>query len=127
MITNDHILNQMIVKDMLSRKVINYQIKDEVVTDPKQIKVGANEVVYVCYCYVETSGDFKLKVESGTDVVIYHPKNTVKQELTQGIAYHSSQITSHWSNLKIKTNLTGYYYIRYIRITISKNQTDEES
>ena len=51
MITNDNILTLMIEKDMLSKKVVNYQIKDEVVSNPKEIKVGANEVVYICYCY----------------------------------------------------------------------------
>lgn len=126
MITNDNILTHMIIQDMLSRKVINYQLKDEVVTDPKQIKVGANEVVYVCYCYVEASGDFSIQLKSGTDVVTYHPKNTVKQELSRDIAYHSSQITSHWSNVKIIPKQTGYYYIRYIRITL-KNTQDEKS
>lgn len=125
MITNDHILTLMIEKDMLSKKVVNYQIKDEIVVNPKEIKVGANEVVYVCYCYVENSGDFLLKLESGTDLVSYHPKNTTKQELTQHIAYHSSQITAHWSSIKIKARVSNYYFIRYIRITLQKQQHEK--
>ena len=123
MTTNDNILTLMIEKDMLSRKVVSYQIKDEVITNPKQIKVGANEVVYVCYCQVETSGDFKLKLESGTDVVTYHPKNTIQQ----GAAYHSSQITSHWSNIKIISKSTIDYFIRFIRVTLHKTQINEKS
>jgi hypothetical protein len=113
----------MIQKDMLSRKVIGYQIKDEVLTDPKRIKVGANEVVYVCYCSIEPSGDFILKLASGTDVVTYHSKNTVLIENSN----YSSQITSHWSNIHIVPSKIKNYFIRIIRITILKYQPNEES
>ena len=127
MIINDNILTLMIAKDMLSKNVENYQIKDEVVTNSEKIKVGANEVVYVCYCSVESPTDFSLQITSGTDVVNYHSKNTIKQELTAGVVYHSSQITSHWSSIKIHAKQTGDYYIRYIRITIQKKQHHEKS
>lgn len=123
MITNDNILTLMIEKDMLSRKVIGYQIKDEILTDPKRIKVGANEVVYVCYCSIASTGDFRLKLESGTDVITYHPKNTMTVEGS----YHSSQITSHWSNVRVTSFKTSDYFIRIIRITLIKHQQNEES
>jgi hypothetical protein len=117
----------MIEKDMLSKKVVNYQLKDEVVTNPKEIKVGANEVVYICYCLIESTDDFKIQLESGTDLITYHEKNTTKQLLSSITAYHSSQITSHWSNIKIKSKVSQYFFLRYIRITLQKNQSHEES
>jgi ribosomal protein L19 len=117
----------MIQKDMLSRKVIGYELKDEILTSPKQIKVGANEVVYVCYCSVETIKGFILKIESGTDVTTYHNKNTVQQRISKGFAFHSSQITSHWSNIKVTPRGTKHYYLRFIRISILKYQTNEKS
>jgi len=123
MTTNDNILTLMIQKDMLSKKVIGYQIKDEILTDPKHIKVGANEVVYVCYCSIQSTGDFRLKLASGTDVVSYHKNNT----MLIGSSYYSSQITSHWSNIKIIPNKSGDYFIRIIRISILKYQRNEES
>ena len=123
MTTNDNILTLMIEKDMLSRNVIGYQIKDEILTDPKRIKVGANEVVYVCYCSVHTTGDFRLKLASGTDVVTYHPKN---MSLIEKV-YQSSQITSHWSNVSVIPTKARDYFIRIIRISILKYQRNEES
>jgi len=127
MITNDHILTLMIEKDMLSKKVVNYQIKDEVVTNPKEIKVGANEVVYICYCYVEGREKFFVNLESGTDLVAYQPQNMTKRELSKFIVFESSQITTHWSNIKIKAKVSQFYFIRYLRITIQKHQSHEES
>lgn len=123
MTTNDNILTLMIQKDMLSRNVIGYEIKDEILTDPKRIKVGANEVVYVCYCSVHSTGDFSLKLESGTDVVTYHPKN---MSLIESV-YQSSQITSHWSNVRVIPNKANDYFIRVIRISIIKYQRNEKS
>jgi len=124
---NDHILMRMIDKDMQSKKANNYHIKDEVVVNPKVIKVGANEVVYVCYCYAESKGGFNLNLESGTDLIGYHEKNTIKQKLTPNTAYHSSQITAHWSSIKIKAKVSAYYFIRYIRITLQKQIPHEKS
>jgi len=115
MMTNDNILRLMIEKDMLSRKVTDYQIQDEVISNPKLIKVGANQVVYVCYCQIKSSGDFVLKLASGTGVISYHPKNMISNVTT----FHSSQLTSHWSNIKIIPKLTDNYFVRFIRISIT--------
>ena len=122
MIINDNILALMIAKDMASKKVEYYLLKDEVVTNPKTIKVGANEVVYVCYCYARltTPRQFSIRVSSGTDVVDYHRENTVKEELSAETIHYSSRITTHWSNINIEAEQTDDYYIRYIRITIKK-------
>lgn len=125
--TNDNILTLMIEKDMKAREIDNYVVKDEIAISPKKIKVGANEIVYICYCYVETTEDFELFCLSGTEAVLYEDRNMGKQELSNTIGYHSSRISTHWSNIKIMTTLTGYYYIRYIRVITNKNQKDEES
>lgn len=128
--TNDNILTRMIEKDLLARKAENYQLKDEVAVNPQQIKVGANEAVYVCYCYVESSGSFTIKIESGTDLVEYQPLNTYQRDVAGTSIYDSPQITVHWSNVKITAQQTSNFFIRYIRVTIHKfknNSHEKES
>lgn len=126
MTTNDNILIRMIEKDLSARKAANYQLKDEVIVNPQQIKVGANEAVYVSYCYIESAGVFSIKVESGTDLVEYLPQNTYQREVAGTNIYQSSQITTHWSNVKITAQQTTNFFIRYIRVTIHKYKSHEK-
>jgi hypothetical protein len=120
MTTNDNILIQMISNDLRIKSISDYQLLDEVVTNPKNIEVGANEVVYACYCYVKTTGDFKVKLTSGTDVTNYHNLNTIEKIVGSEPIYESSQITTHWSSIKITASLKGHFFIRYVKVVFSK-------
>ena len=126
MTTNDNILIRMIEKDLSARKAANYQLKDEVMINPQQIKVGANEAVYICYCDVESAGVFSIKVASGTDLVEYVPQNTYQREVAGITIHQSSQITTHWSNIKVTAQRTTNFFIRYIRVTIHQYKSREK-
>lgn len=109
---NDHILTKMIEQDLKSKSVSNYTLLDEVATDPKQIKVGTNEVVYVCYLEVIEPKTFDVKLSSATSLVSYTPFNTHEKT--------SSVISAHWSNIDIiKKNPKTVLYVRFIRVTIN--------
>lgn len=112
----------MINNDLRAKEVSDYQILDEVVTNPKSIEVGANEVVYVAYCYVKPQADFKIALSSGTAVTNYNHLNTKQLEAKSELIYESSQITTHWSNIKITASLKGHFFIRYVKVVFSKTQ-----
>ena len=120
--TNDYILIQMISNDLRAKGISDYQLLDEVVTNPKTIEVGANEVVYVAYCYVKTKGDFKIDITSGTATTNYHNRNTQQRTVGSELVYESSQITVHWSNIKINQKIDGHFFIRYVKVVFSKSQ-----
>jgi Ulp1 family protease len=112
----------MIIEDMKANGSSDYQLLDEVTTNPNVIEVGANEVVYVIYCYVKTIDNFEIDVTSGTATTNYHNQNTKQQAVGNESIYESSQITAHWSNVELIANLKGHFFIRYVRVIFSKMQ-----
>lgn len=117
--TNDTILTQMIANDLQAKGITDYQLLNELVTNPATINVGANEVVYVMYCYVKSVAAFLIKLNSGTAVATYNDLNTRQNANT----YESSLITAHWSNINIQSNLNnGHFFIQYVRVVFAKKQ-----
>jgi len=112
----------MISNDLKAKGVSDYQLLDEVVSDPKGIEIGANEVVYVTYCYVKTNQDFKIDITSGTATTNYNNRNTKEWAIENGSFYESSQITAHWSNIKIEKNTDEHFFIRYVKVVFSKTK-----
>lgn len=111
----------MITNDLIAKSITDYQLLSEVVTNPTTIKVGANEVVYVMYCYVKTTTVFSIKLSSGTAVATYNELNTEQHTVSTSNTYESSLITAHWSNINIQSNLnTGHFFIQYVRVAFSK-------
>lgn len=124
--TYDTILTKMITNDLIAKGITDYQLLNEVVTNPTTIKVGANEVVYVMYCYVNTATVFSIKLNSGTAVATYNELNTRQHTTGTLNTYESSLITAHWSNINIQSNLnTGHFFIQYVRVAFSKQAMPE--
>ena len=111
----------MIANDLQAKGIADYQLLNEVVTNPATIKVGANEVVYVMYCYVKPVAAFSIKIHSGTAVATYNELNTRQNAVGTSNIFESSLITAHWSNINIQSNLsTGHFFIQYVRVAFSK-------
>ncbi|MCB0396833.1 MAG: hypothetical protein KDD36_09280 [Flavobacteriales bacterium] len=72
---------EMIKADMCERGVARYHMTDNVVSKPRRIQVGANEVVYVCFCHIKLPNTFSLTLLSGTSKVVYTP---FTMRLTEG-------------------------------------------
>ncbi len=110
----------MIANDLRAKGITDYQLLNEVVTNPANIKVKANEVVYVMYCYVKPVAAFTIKLSSGTAVTTYDALNTRQKAVGIENTYESNQITAHWSNVSVKSTLTGHFFIQYVRVVFSK-------
>ena len=56
--TNDTLLTEMIKQDMHTKSITCFYMTDELAENPKRIKVGANEAVYVCYFSIKQRDPF---------------------------------------------------------------------
>jgi len=121
---NDTLLVEMIKQDMQSKGISDHYLVDELVENPQQIKVGANEAVYVYYFSTRQKDVFKLELVSGTTKVVYTEKNTrfylwgkVVVSGTPFNHFESSLISRHWSNVKV--SFTGdpiSFFLRYVKV-----------
>ena len=111
--TNDTLLIKMIEMDMQNKAISMYLLSDEMLINPDQIKVGANEVLYVYLVGVIAQFEFNVWLTSATSVIQLTPLNTESNI--------STQITNHLGNITIKkANPETKTYVRFIRVTMNK-------
>jgi len=130
--TNDTLLMEMIKQDMHTKGITCFYMTDELAENPKRIKVGANEAVYVCYFSTKQRDPFTVDLVSGTTKVSYNRENTrvyYRAKIQSSINYYdyieSPLISRHWSNVKIsfKGEKTGFF-IRYIRVKFTNDHAE---
>ena len=110
----DTLLIHMVTKDLQSKSITDYQLKDEIVSNPKQIKVGANEMIYTYYILIKSAWNFKTVLKSSTQNIVYDARNMFS---TGG--YQSNLITAHLSTVHIQqlgVAIPSLLFISYIRV-----------
>ena len=116
--TNDTLLIRIIERDLQTKGIADYRLKDEVATSPSQIKVGANEMIYTYHILIKSAWSFKTTLQSSTQKVTYEARNM----LSAYGAYQSVLISSHLSTVSIEQSTTkpSSFFIRYVRVIFNR-------
>ena len=112
--SNDTLLCHIIATDEMIRDEISKSKVDELLSNPTQIKVAANELVYIHFIH---SNDLKFEMElkTATQVIKLNRLNTIEGSC--------NTIIRCLSDVKIKTNNKPNFFVQLIRIQF----TDEEN
>ena len=112
--SKDNLLYRLIELDLKTKGKTICHISDELVNEPTEIEVGANEVVYTYLFHTNTADEFSLDMISPTEVINYNFNNVQNGSNTL--------IKSHWGKIKFSgATLLPNFTIQYVRIKFSNS------
>lgn len=111
---DDTLLRMMIEREMHEKGVSHYLLFDDVLVNPSEIEVGANEACYLVGVSVKTQRDFEVVARSGTSSILYN--NQTCEEVNG--CFKSSQISSHWGTIKLDVDsVDAEMLMRVVRVS----------
>lgn len=108
---NDVLLNRMIDLDEKKKRRKVIALKDELIHNPKEIKVASNEIVYVHF-FCSKNPSFAIEMVTPTGVINYNSNSTLFNA--------SNQIVKCLGTVKFNTKDSDNFYIQYIRTEYRK-------
>jgi len=111
---DDTLLQMMIKREMHEKGVSHYLLFDDVMVNPTEIEVRANESCYIVGVSVNTEREFTLAARSGTNAISY---NNLNCDLSEG-SFSSTRISSHWGTIKLESeSVDTDFYVRVIKVS----------
>ena len=113
--SKDSLLYRLIELDLKNKGKSICHISDEMIHNPKEIEVGANEVVYTYNFIAGMNYPFSINLISPTEKINYTYQNVVNG--------NNDLIKAHWGKIKIEVESNAqYFYIQYLRIKFSTRE-----
>jgi len=116
--SKDSLLYRLIELDLKTKGKSICHISDEMVQNPKEIEVGANEVVYTYNFMASLTYPFNVSILSPTEKINFTHFNV--------IGGSNDLIKAHWGKIKIDVIANPqYFYIQYLRIKFTSNDCEK--
>ena len=104
---NDTLLQQIIVLDEINKGNKIISIQDALIQNPKEIRIGANEIVYV-YFFSSNYPVFNIQLITASKVVNYNNNTTLSNT--------NNQIIRCLGDVKFIFNENENFYVQYVKI-----------